>query len=230
MTRQNDFPDFDEAIASVRNSDPDPREMGAAGDRVWQRIQAAYADPHFTTVAETLRACQQFRELMPESEAGTLSAGKVLLLQDHLRECVACRHYAKGISDTDAARWTPAYQLAAITEWNWRRASMYVTILVAAVVGAWAVNTFYFAVPAGSRAKVEETNGTVYRVAANREEPVSVGAEINEGQLLRTTGGSHAFVRLSDGSRVEMNERVEFSVSARRNDTTIHLDRGNVIV
>ena len=76
MTRQNDFPDFDEAIASVRNSDPDPRQMGAAGDRVWQRIQAAYADPHFTRAAETLRACQQFRELMPESEAGTLSAGK----------------------------------------------------------------------------------------------------------------------------------------------------------
>ena len=153
MTRQNDFPDFDEAIASVRNSDPDPREMSAAGDRVWERIQAAYADPNFSTAAETLRACQQFRELMPESEAGTLSAGKALLLEDHLRECVACRHYAKGITDTDAGRWTPAYQASAFALWNWRRASMYVAILVAAVLGAWSVNTFYFAVPSGSRGR-----------------------------------------------------------------------------
>ncbi|MEO6120393.1 MAG: FecR family protein, partial [Terriglobales bacterium] len=35
---------------------------------------------------------------------------------------------------------------------------------------------------------------------------------------------------LFDGSIIEMNERAEFSVTARRNNTTINLNRGNIIV
>ena len=37
-------------------------------------------------------------------------------------------------------------------------------------------------------------------------------------------------VRLRDGSLVEMNQRAEILVSLTRRDTTIHLERGNIIV
>src|SRR5260370_6454810 len=37
-------------------------------------------------------------------------------------------------------------------------------------------------------------------------------------------------LRLGDGSAVEMNERAQFAVSMRHSDTTIQLDRGNIIV
>ncbi|HLK52496.1 MAG TPA: hypothetical protein VKU42_03520, partial [Candidatus Angelobacter sp.] len=38
-----------------------------------------------------------------------------------------------------------------------------------------------------------------------------------------------AMLRLRDGSVVEMNERAEFGVSMGRKDTTIQLERGNII-
>ncbi len=37
-------------------------------------------------------------------------------------------------------------------------------------------------------------------------------------------------LRLRDGSLVEMNERAEFGVSMGRKDTTVQLERGNIII
>jgi hypothetical protein len=56
------------------------------------------------------------------------------------------------------------------------------------------------------------------------------GVAVNEGDIVRTGAGAHALVQLFDGSVVEMNERAEFSVTARRRATTIHLNRGRIIV
>jgi hypothetical protein len=49
--------------------------------------------------------------------------------------------------------------------------------------------------------------------------------------MVRTASDSHAILRLSDGSLVEMNQRTELSMAAGffRN-TTIHLDEGDIIV
>jgi hypothetical protein len=57
-----------------------------------------------------------------------------------------------------------------------------------------------------------------------------VGTELNDRDVLRTAGGGHASVRLIDGSTVEVGERAEFRVSATRRDTTVYLDRGQIIV
>jgi hypothetical protein len=68
------------------------------------------------------------------------------------------------------------------------------------------------------------------RVGYSGDQPLKVGDELTEGQRVRTGGGSHAMLRLRDGSLVEMNERVEFGVSMGRKDTTIQLERGNIII
>src|SRR5262249_32593979 len=47
---------------------------------------------------------------------------------------------------------------------------------------------------------------------------------------VRTTAGSRAVLLLSDGSRVELNQRTELSVQAAWSGQTIRLDRGDVIV
>ena len=53
---------------------------------------------------------------------------------------------------------------------------------------------------------------------------------MKEGDELRTSGGSHAVLRLADGSTVEMNERSAVSVGARGRNLTVDLDHGAVIV
>src|SRR5207249_1700574 len=76
----------------------------------------------------------------------------------------------------------------------------------------------------------ESIHGILYQVSWTGEHPISAGEGLAEGEKIRTPGGSEATFRLMDGSLVEMNERAEFSVTMRRKDTTIHLDRGNIIV
>src|SRR5215472_8675630 len=231
MTRQNENMNFDEAIAAVRGDEPDTPAMEAAAERAWQRIQQAYADPHFTAVAETLRSCSDFRALLAERDAGTISAGRKLLLEDHLRECAACRHYSKGLAepDAEAQKWTPAYQAASFGT-SWHRLSAYAAILIAAALGTFTLNYLFFAPAPGMRAQVESVQGNLFVVSDRGERAATPGMDLQEGELLRTSAGSHAFVRLADGSRVEMNERVEFAVASTRRNTTIRLQRGNVIV
>jgi hypothetical protein len=67
-------------------------------------------------------------------------------------------------------------------------------------------------------------------VSFTGERPLKPGDELVEGEKVRSGAGSRAFLRLRDGSTVEMNERAEFGVSMRRKDTTIELERGNIIV
>ena len=88
----------------------------------------------------------------------------------------------------------------------------------------------FFSGPQGMRARVESLNGVLTRVGYNGDQPLKVGDEVTEGQRVRTGGGSHAMLRLRDGSVVEMNERAEFGVSMGRKDTTIQLERGNIII
>jgi len=47
---------------------------------------------------------------------------------------------------------------------------------------------------------------------------------------VRTAETPGAVVKLPDGSLIEMRERSEFSVTDGAQGTTIHLDRGNIIV
>jgi hypothetical protein len=68
----------------------------------------------------------------------------------------------------------------------------------------------------------------VIAIATGR--PLAPGASINEGDVVRTTTGSRATLRLRDGSAVEMNERSELAVRAAWSGQRIHLERGDVII
>ena len=82
------------------------------------------------------------------------------------------------------------------------------------------------------RASVVSFEGSVFKVGMGTgdDRQLQPGDEIKEGEMVRTGGGSRAMLRLRDGSMVEMNERAQFGVAMRRNDTTINLDRGKIIV
>jgi hypothetical protein len=88
----------------------------------------------------------------------------------------------------------------------------------------------FWQIPPGVRAEVKSIDGSAYRISDAGDLQLSAGDKLNEGDRLRTSGGAHAVLRLSDGSNVEVNERSVLAVSARGRNMTVAVDNGAVIV
>jgi ferric-dicitrate binding protein FerR (iron transport regulator) len=219
---------LDSALTAMCAEQPDHETMNAAGARVWQRVSQEAAFPSTAQVV-SIRGCEDVRTLLPQYRSGQLAPARALLVESHLHECVACRREAEtGKRERSAlAPWKQELPQIANTGYRW--------VAVAAAIVIFAVATYFvqdkfFSGPQGMRARVESLNGVLSRVGYGGDQPLKVGDELTEGQLVRTGGGSHAMLRLRDGSVVEMNERAEFGVSMGRKDTTIQLQRGNIII
>lgn len=226
MKRQDNNPQniLEHALEAVRSDQPDSDAIRAAGDRVWQQLgQSGSA----LAAGESIRGCADVRALLVQYRNGELSAARRLLVGAHLNECVECRRQAEGSAAKLPAAWNQ--QLSRATTHSFRYAMAAAAVVALAAAGYFAAGSF-FAGPAGMRARIESFNGVLLRVGVSGEQPLKAGDELDEGDEVRTGAGSHAELRLRDGSVVEMNERSQFGVSMGRKDTTIHLDRGKIIV
>ncbi len=220
---------LDKTLARMREDEADPATVERARARVLARLSQETTEmPADPKPIDTIRSCTDVQALLHAYRAGTLAEARALLVADHTRECVACR---RALLEAAGALPRPAAPRRAVTSLSparrWAIAAS--LLLVTAIAGAVAWQ-FLPAAPSRSAARVQEVDGVLFRVAQNRSISVAAGDEIPGGQVFRTAKGSRAVVALSDGSRIEMNERVELSVSARRADTTLHLTRGNIIV
>ncbi len=176
---------------------------------------------------ESIRGCGDVRTLLVQYQAGQLSPARALLVQDHLHECPACRKEAEKTGNGARRQpWKRELSRPRPQHFRWLALAA-ATIIVAA--GVYLLQN-RLAVPEGSRAQVQSVNGALFLVSQTGETPLQPGQEIGEGERVRTGAGSRAMLKLRDGSLVEMNEHAEFSVAMRRSDTTVHLDRGNIIV
>jgi hypothetical protein len=227
MTNDKNNPrTFDDAIQSVRNDVAPEAEVRAAGDRVWSKIRGVMPVVHM----ERISGCADIQSLLPAFTVSGLSSERMLIVEDHLRGCVACRH----VLNKDAARvpavWAqPAATSSGSSFWNMRQLAVAAMLFFVVGISGYLINGYFAPLP-GNRGTLQSAKGPVFLLAGNSQEPLLPGRELNEGDIVRTGSGAHALVRLFDGSVLEMNERAEFSVSARRNATTIHLGRGNIIV
>ena len=79
-------------------------------------------------------------------------------------------------------------------------------------------------------ATVQAAEGQVYQVADTRSIPLTVGEKLTKGETIRTAKDAHLFVRLGDGSMIEVSDRSQFSLTKNGLGTTIHLNHGNIIV
>jgi FecR protein/Putative zinc-finger len=220
---KGNHPEFDDAINAMKRNEPTGTEVGAAAGRVWQKLQSTDLED----APEMIRGCEDVSKLLPTYLAGQLSAQRSLLVETHLRDCVACRRKAEGRESANVLKWTRAE--AARPVGAFPRFALAAATMVLAVVGFFTYSN-YFAIPAGARATLQSVDGTAYRVTPEGDQAIAVGEQLNDGDVLRTASGAHAFVKLSDGSLVEVRERSEFNVKARGKDMTIALDRGAVIV
>ncbi|MDT4896462.1 MAG: hypothetical protein QOH25_1539 [Acidobacteriota bacterium] len=223
---------LDRVAAGIRSEEIDVSVVESAADRVWARLskESAVELPE-TKAVEEIRGCADFQMLIPAYLRKELSDARTMLLEDHTRECIPCRKAlkaARGGSAQLVSTPTTVQTISRATQhtpvWKWAIAAT-----LAIGVGLVAFN-IYRRIPIAAHATLQAANGTVYRVTETETLPVGVGQELGSGERIRTAKDANAVVKLEDGSLVEMRERSEFSLSQNSSGTTIHLNRGNVIV
>ena len=225
---------LDRVTAGIRNEKVDPSVVRSSAEHVWKQLsdECPPGLQEETALPEQIRNCSDFQTLIPVYLRGNLSGARALLLEDHTHECIPCRKALKqaragsralaGANQLNRTRKSSSQHAV----WKWGiAAALIITCGLAAVV-------FMHRFPYGEAiaATVQSATGSLYRVSDADSRVIAAGEQIQKGEKIRTAKGSAAVVRLTDGSLIEMRERSEFSVTENSQGTTIHLDRGNVIV
>lgn len=219
---------FDRAVAAVRDEPIDPDAIETARAEVRTRLAEE------TAPGDRIEGCEDVQTLFPAYLEDRLPEPRRILVEQHTRECVACRR-ALMAHRTHSATGTPRDGKAAVVKRR-RRSRIPSWMPLAAGVALAVIGLLLLAAggvfgPAEVMAEVDAVDGELWKVAANGMlVPWSLGEEVREGERLRTAKGSGAVVRLTDGSRIEMGERAELSLNPGWRGTTIRLDRGQVLV
>lgn len=214
---------FDRAVQALRDDVPGAAEIAAS---VRRSAEALGIENRHSAAAGAIQSCEGVRLLMEEYRAGTLSEPKAMLVKAHLADCGACLRVYRQSENVD---WT-APRIAARAKrrpqaWGWAAAA---ACLVA--VTMLYVDRMYWQVPPGVRAEVVWVDGAAYASADGGDRQLAPGAKIADGEQVRTTGGSRAVLKLSDGSVMEVNQRSRLGIAARGRNMTVALNQGAVIV
>src|SRR5678816_4308999 len=231
MKSNRDEQILDKVTAEIRNEKVDPAAVSTAADRVWARVSAAAGANEFQLPAvDRIEGCADFQSLIPAHLAGKLSEARSLLLVDHTHECIPCRKAMNEARAKRAGTIKPAIRN--------KRYSMQPTVMRWAIAAAVVIGIGLLAVPFMQRfwpngnfeATVQAAEGQVYQIADTRTAAVGNGAKLQQGEKVRTAKDGHAVVRLGDGSLIEMKDRSELYLTKTGKGTTIHLNRGSIVV
>ena len=173
-------PALEQAVAEIRDEPVDTAVVEAAAARVWARLSEAAAAEHGPSAV--IRNCADFQALIPDFRAGRLAPARATLLQDHLHQCVACRHVYEG-----KVVAMPAPPVARRANYTARWALAATVLLVAGTTVWWMVNRY--GEPTG-HAIVQSLDGTLYTVTADGLHPLLKGQDLPNGVELRTAKDS----------------------------------------
>jgi hypothetical protein len=228
MKRNREEKILDQITAEIRNEKVDEAKVSAAADRVWARVSAAAGEAEFQMPAvDHIEGCADFQSLIPAYLAGKLSEARSLLLVDHTHECIPCRkamNEARRPVIRTATAKPSRFQMQPVMRW--------------AIAAAVVIGIGLLAIPFAQRfwpygefeATVQAAEGQVYQIADTATAAVAAGAKLEKGEKVRTAKDARAVVRLSDGSLIEMRERSELYLTKAGKETTIHLNRGSIVV
>jgi len=217
---------LNQALDAVRTDAPDPQAMHASATRISDRLGIAMKEE---VALHPIRSCNDIRELLDAYRRGTLPEARSLLVKAHLSDCGACLRYFRQGQRAAKLDWsTPGTRPSIVRHpqtLRWALAFSFVLVLSAVFI-----YKAYWQVPPGVRAEVQSIDGSAWLISPAGDRQLAPGSKLNEGDRLRTNGASHAVLRLSDGSTVDINERTALEVGVRGRDMTVALDGGNVIV
>jgi hypothetical protein len=216
---------LDRAIDGIREETGDPAAVDEAAARVLGRLSAELG----ADTPGTIRSCADYQALIPAYLRGELIEARALLLEDHSRECIPCRralHAARSarVEDPSVVR-SERTQRGALRVSPWRWAAAAAVLLGVTFATWWTVNH-----ESGSPIEIASVAGSLFRITPDGPLPIGAGDVFQGGERIRTGRDSGAIVALADGSTIEMNQRSEIRVTERRDDATIHLARGSIIV
>ena len=227
---------LDQALNDIRHDDPDHAAINAAANRVWARVANHEAEVAITNTvqADHLRDCNDFQSLIPAYLNKQLTAARVLLFEDHTRECFACRKELKAARTATAQPQVAAVVAPKASWFSFKqpvlRYAMAATLVLGLGAGSWKILEYVLNSLKAFDAVLMASNGPVYRVSDAQNQLVNAGEKIKRGERLRTAKGSTAVLQLADGTQVEMAERSEVALTDNPDGTTINLNQGNVIV
>jgi hypothetical protein len=214
------------AIHEIHSDVPDATQISACAKRVADRLGI---DSTHSSAFSAIEGCDDVQHLLGSYRAGDLSDASALLIRLHLRDCGEChRSYAAGPGKA-GVDWS-APQIARGRSWNLRAFRWALAPTFAVLALTVVLYRAFWQVPPGVRAEVVSIDGSASRISDAGDAPILAGDKLSEGDRLRTNAGSHAVLRLSDGSAVEVNERSVLSVGARGRNMTLAVDNGAVIV
>jgi ferric-dicitrate binding protein FerR (iron transport regulator) len=208
----------------MRAEDVDAGAIETARAHVWEKVTSASG-----------AVCAEFRPEFQAYLSQELSAGRRLLLEDHLSRCPGCR---ARIAEMKGERTVIAMPVRSSSRWMRHGLLAAAAALLIAVVYAGRGTIDAMMAPDGPRATVVSAEGDLHRLTAvstdarstKAEGLLHAGAAIGERESVRTGPGAHAVLRLADGSTVDVNERTELFVTAAWSGQAIHLQRGDIIV
>ncbi len=233
MNNKNTESILDKVTADIRNEQISSSAVNQAAERVWARLSAENVGELRVEAAavDRIENCADFQSLIPAYLNGHLSEARSLLLVDHTHECIPCR---KAMKEARTRSVAPK-KIATAT----RRSILQPVVLRWGIAAALVIGFGLLALPFIQRyapfggpleATVEAAEGQVYQIADTRSMSLTGGEKLQKGERVRTAKGAHAFLRLGDGSLIEMKDRSELSVSKNAQGTTIHLNRGSIVV
>lgn len=219
------------AIKALQADQPNRADVAASGRRVADVLGIENVEDRMSDAqVASIENCDDIRQLLGSYRAGGLSDARSQLVAAHLRDCGACfLHYRSG-SETAAVDWSVPKAARRTFIWRPQAFGWALAPAVVILVSVFFVYKAYWQVPPGVRAEVQSIDGSAYGISEAGDHQLSPGDKLTEGEHLRTSGGAHAVLRLSDGSTIEVKERSVLGVGARGHNMTISLDDGAVIV
>ena len=214
------------AVQALQADEPEGEQLAASARRVADRLGI---DTMNESRVDAIASCDDVQHLFGSYRAGTLSQARSLLIEAHMRDCSACRRRFRNGSSAAVLDWSAPKARRAVA-WHPQALGWALASAFALMVTFFFIYKTYWQVPPGVRAEVQSIDGSAYRISETGDRKLSPGETLGEGEILRTSGGSHAVLRLMDGSTVEVNERSVVGVGARGRNMTVALDNGAVIV
>ena len=216
---------IDHLLTEIRNNEPNPAEMEQAAARVRARLfpKMDGAEP-----VGAIRDCAGFVALIPAYLTGTLDASRKMLLEVHTRECVGCR---KALAEArEGSRQVIEFRPRKSAAPRYSGWAIAASVMFLAGAAGWLGYRQFPSLAGGPRATVDVVDGALYKVTGSVLSPLAPGAELGENDVVRTARNSTAVLRLNDGSKVELNQRAQLSVTRSLKGSTVHLSLGNIIV
>jgi hypothetical protein len=226
---------LDAAVESMRG-DVGEAALTAAAGRLAEKLGLGNEAGMSTMKSVAIESCEDVQSLLADYRAGKLSPAQALLIDGHLGECGACLRLSRAEAGTgsNVVDWYRPELMKSKKKLAPERARWISGVGLAAClllgVGGFFGYRAWWQVPPGVRAEVISIDGSAYRISDAGDRILAPGDSLAEGEQVRTSGGGHAVLRLSDGSTVEMNERSVLGVGARGHNMTVALDNGAVIV